>query len=82
VRAGVVVHISATIFKHNAFNHYVVSVQLTKLLMNFNWSVDFHQQKPNHQTHLTGFSIAAHTLKIQGEQNRSSTNCMLPQLDA
>jgi len=31
---------------------------------------------------LAGFSIAAHILKIHGEQSRSSTNRTLPQLDA
>jgi hypothetical protein len=31
---------------------------------------------------LAGFSIAAHILKIHCEQSRSSTNRMLPQLDA
>ena len=45
-------------FKHNvplpysAIVHYFISVHLTKLPINFNWFVVFHQQKPNHRTHL------------------------------
>jgi hypothetical protein len=31
---------------------------------------------------LAGFSVAAHVLKIHGEQSGSSTNRTLPQLDA
>ena len=36
---------------YSAFTHHFVFVHLTKLPMNFNWSMVFHQQKPNHRTH-------------------------------
>jgi len=87
-----IVNISAAIFKHNAampysaFTHYFVSVHLTKLPMNFNWFVVFHQQKPNHWTHLatrgifdssTQFKNSLWTKQKQHKTHATTAGCLL-----